>query len=360
MGANATPSQATFTQAVQPAPKRVVTSRCAESLFWLGRYSERAECGLHTAQHILSRPNETLQDWLSVLAVQNALVLPSVPSLAQSPRVFERSLLAALGDAQSSYSLGFNLLALKNAAFTVRERLSQEQWNLIAQTQQHFTQQSQALVNGNTNSNPNNPMQPVLSLLTHTNIALAAITGAQTDRMARDDGWRLLSIGRLIERLQFLAAALCAGFEQGALSFDAALQSQPRHKAGYQAMIALFDSSTTFRAQHPGREDMAALLESLVLDRDNPRSLAWVAKTLRGRLAKLAGDMPQDDNPLSRLVPDARHWQLADLIGCNAQGEPMALQALLAACTTAATQVAQAIGAQYFTHAQSLEISVGA
>jgi uncharacterized alpha-E superfamily protein len=39
---------------------------------------------------------------------------------------------------------------------------------------------------------------------------LAAITGLQTDRMTRDDGWRLLSIGRHIERLGFLASMPCA------------------------------------------------------------------------------------------------------------------------------------------------------
>jgi uncharacterized alpha-E superfamily protein len=42
---------------------------------------------------------------------------------------------------------------------------------------------------------------------------LAAITGAQTDRMTRDDGWRLLSIGRHIERLGFLASRTALGFE---------------------------------------------------------------------------------------------------------------------------------------------------
>ena len=36
--------------------------------------------------------------------------------------------------------------------------------------------------------------------LDHLAMQLAAVTGAQTDRMTRDDGWRLLSIGRHIER----------------------------------------------------------------------------------------------------------------------------------------------------------------
>jgi uncharacterized alpha-E superfamily protein len=43
----------------------------------------------------------------------------------------------------------------------------------------------------------------VQRLVADTSQMLAALTGAQTDRMSRDDGWRLLSIGRHIERLAF-------------------------------------------------------------------------------------------------------------------------------------------------------------
>ncbi len=378
LAATLAPAQAPA-QAAMPS-KRVVTSRAAENLFWLGRYTERTECTLHAAQHILNRidvtepthSGDTMRHWLGALAVQNSLVLPSVPSLAKSPRVFERSLLAALGAADNSYSIGFNLQALKSAAFTVRERLSQEQWDLIVQTELDFAQQCQRLMahGGNTAANEPGaagavtlaaPSAPdVLGLLSATTVTLAAITGAQTDRMARDDGWRLLSVGRLLERLQFLASALLAGLAHGSVSFATQGDSSGHHQIGYNAMISLFDSTTTFRAHHRSRTDMAALLDTLVLDLDNPRSIAWVAKTLRGRLAKLAGDGPQDQCPLAVLVPDATQWQLADLLACDAQGQPQALCALLSSCTAAATEVAQALGAQYFTHAHVSENSVGA
>jgi hypothetical protein len=51
---------------------------------------------------------------------------------------------------------------------------------------------------------------------------------------------------------------------------------------------------------------------------------------------------------------------VSDLLACDADDQPAALMALLASCITAATLVAQAVGAQYFTHSQSIEISVGA
>ncbi len=342
--------------------KRLVTSRSAENLFWLGRYSERTECALHTALHILSYlaatqetpPDPAMRKWLSTLALQNSLVIESVPSLTQSPRVFERSLLAALGDTESSCSVGFHLLALRNAAFNVRARLSQEQWELIVQSEQDFSQASKGLMSGSTN-----PTQDALGLLAATNIKLAAITGAQTDRMSRDDGWRLLSAGRLLERLQFLASALLAGLQQGTMAFTVGEESSS-HQAGYDAMLSLFGSTTTFRSHHGNRNDMAVLLETLLLDQDNPRSIAWVIKTLRGRLAKLSGDAPQDQCTLSLLLPDATQWQLENMMHCDSQDQPVALLALLTQCTNAVPQVAQAIGAQYFTHSHFRENSVWA
>ena len=125
-------------------------------------------------------------------------------------------------------------------------------------------------------------------------------------------------------------------------------------------MIALFGSTVTFRAQHHSRDDLAALLESLVLDTDNPRSLAWVAQTLRGRLAKLAGDEPQDACAMSILIPNPRHWRLEDIMTRDMGDEPGQLFSLLQACLNGAQQVARAISAQYFTHTHSTEQSLGA
>ena len=68
--------------------------------------------------------------------------------------------------------------------------------------------------------------------------------------MTRDDGWRLLSIGRNIERLGFYAAALSCAFETGTIN----------EEGGFEAVISLFDSTITFHAQYQQRRDVAALL----------------------------------------------------------------------------------------------------
>ena len=137
-----------------------------------------------------------------------------------------------------------------------------------------------------------------LRLLESASSALSAMTGAQTDRMTRDDAWRLLSIGRHIERLAFLSSALSAGFENGSV----------HEVSGFEAMVALFDSTITFHARYQQRRDVATLVDLLVQDGDNPRSLAWVTHTLRKRIAKLAGSAPGKLTALSYDLPDPDTW----------------------------------------------------
>ena len=130
---------------------RSVTSRAAENLFWLGRYTERTENTARLARLALESLNgedqssQPLLAWLSEMAVSSALVLPAVPPATQSRRVFERSLIAGLGDTVDAASVGHNLSALAKAASAVRERLSQEQWNVIVRAEQAFLRGCRAL-----------------------------------------------------------------------------------------------------------------------------------------------------------------------------------------------------------------------
>ncbi len=348
--------------------KRVVTSRAAENLFWLGRYTERAENAIRLAQLTLEclqgehQASPPLMQWLSQMAVAHGLVLPAVPGALAARRVFERSLIAGLGATNMSSSVGFNLRAIKGAAFSVRERLSPAQWRIITQAEQDFSQRcAEQAEQGDYSS------LEALRLLGTASAHLAAMTGAQTDRMTRDDGWRLLSIGRHIERLAFLAGALDTGLTSKAIHTE----------GGFDAMIALFDSTITFRARYQQSHDLVALLDLLVLDRDNPRSLGWVVQTLRGRLAKLGGSAPGELGGLALQVPDPNLWDLTKLCQptedwqiCALNANNVAstastgntastvnnisthanLTAVLQICRACAVQVSDDISATYFTH----------
>lgn len=325
--------------AAEVSPRaRTVTSRAAENLFWLGRYTERTENTARLARLALEALNgedqssQPLMAWLSEQAVDNALVLPAVPAATQARRVFERSLVAALAGNGQATSVGFNLGALRNAAAAVRERLSQEQWNLIVRAEQEFG----AGLSGGTEYSSVEALRVLEALSGHT----AAMTGQQTDRMTRDDGWRLLSSGRHLERLAFLAQALASAFETGAV----------HDEGGYEAVVALYDSTITFHAQYQQRHDIAALVDLLVLDRDNPRSLGWVAQTLRGRLAKLAGAPAGEMPEFAQVVPDPKQWTLEALCERDAEGRHANLLALLRLCIDAAYALSDDLTARYFAH----------
>ncbi len=346
--------QPALTPATLAQRKRLVTSRAAENLFWLGRYTERAENSVRLARLTLEalsgedQSSQPLLTWLGRMAFNNTLVLPGVPlptTVSQSRRVFERSLIASLGSSDQATSVGYNLRALRLAGAAVRERLSQEHWSLLQRAEEDFFESCGKHMVSADYSSPH-----ALASLKTASDHLAAITGLQTDRMTRDDGWRLLSIGRHIERLGFLSKALRIGFETGSV----------HQGGGFEAMVALFDSTITFHAQYQQSRDIAALLDLLVLDRDNPRSLAWVVHTLRGRLAKLAGSEPDQLSLLSHSVPDPAQWHLELLCEANEDQGFEALTQLLLDCVAAAYQVSEEIGATYFTHSCEAGQSLGA
>ncbi len=347
----------------------LVTSRAAENLYWMGRYAERSENAARLARLTLEclggedQSSTPLLEWLSQMAVDNTLVLPTVPSAVHARRIFERSLISSLGSSDGATSVGYCLRALRLAGANVRDRLSQEHWRMIIRAEDDLFRNCADIAEGGDYSAPE-----ALRVLKATSDHLAAITGAQTDRMTRDDGWRLLSVGRHLERLGFLSKALARAFETGSV----------HTVGGFEALVSLFDSTITFHAQYQQSRDVAALIALLVLNKDNPRSLAWVAQTLRGRLAKLGGGGQDQLTSLALRVPDPGAASLASLCetfepipppaheaGAGEYQDPapgyyFALNEMLIQCTGAAANVSEEISATYFTHSGQSNQRLGA
>jgi uncharacterized alpha-E superfamily protein len=322
-----------------------VTSRAAENLFWLGRYTERAENSARLARHVIessvmvqrgAMPPPMLP-LLDALARGHGLVGAQAPQAQDDPRSFERALLASLLPSSGVTSVGWNLRALQGCAQALRERLSPEAWRLIHETAAQFEQHLRAVLD---RPSPAAPVSDVLNVLARADTHLAAITGAQTDRMTRDDGWRLLSIGRQIERLSFHAEVLAECFEQ-----DLALTED-----GFALLLGVFDSTITYRAQFQARREAPPLLHLLVHDTENPRSLAWVARTLRDRFAKLARHDPGWATDIAADLPVPEAWPLAEL----AAPGPALVEHLRRAAAQAG-ELSSLISQRYFAHVLGAE-----
>jgi uncharacterized alpha-E superfamily protein len=315
-----------------------VTSRAAENLFWLGRYTERTENTLRLVRLSLDilasedQGGQRLLQWIDQLARTHGLIPAAAPLASQSPRVFERNLIHSLWDSQAATSVGYNLRALVRSASNVRERLSAEHWQMLQHTETEFFRALKK--NDAMHQERLLTSHAALNALNATSQRLAALTGFQTDRMSRDDGWRLLSIGRHIERLDFLADALTQALQTRLI----------KEQAGFDAVLRLFDSTISFHAQYQQSRTPAALLDMLVLDLDNPRSLSWVAHTLRSRLLRMEH------------LADAGTQQLAALVPISQQAKNMAsapsadVPALLAEYRQSARKVSEGLSSLFFTH----------
>ncbi|MDO8420292.1 MAG: circularly permuted type 2 ATP-grasp protein [Rubrivivax sp.] len=324
------------------ARRQPVSSRTGENLFWLGRYTERTENLVRLARATLlligadgDAPAPVLNA-LSALAVRSGLAPKGVPTLAQSQHLFERALLAGLGKTEPGkgiFSIAYNLVALERSSMALRERLSAEQWGLMRSMREGFALALEAEA-GELPS-----LAQVLPALDRLALQLAAMTGAQTDRMTRDHGWRLLTVGRLLERLIGLATGLGAFVQARALG----------SAAGVELLLELFDSVITFRARYQRHEDLLALADLLVLDSANPRAFAGVLRRLRTELSKLPGDDATRRSLLAMLPAEGAGLTLEALRGADDVAIAARLAALSARLADTATALAERIGQRYFT-----------
>jgi len=331
-----------LTAAALDSARRPVTSRAAENLFWMGRYAERAEFGVRLARALLALLGEhagaplPLLDTVARLAAAHGLVPAGVPMPSQRLSVFERTLVAGLFDESESRSVAFSVASLARAGEQVRERLSAEHARLIASTLEELRAAGRAAGADGVVTD-----DEAVEMLQHVELRLAAVTGAQADRMTRDEGWRLLAIGRQLERLVTQADSLQVMFEtQQALS-----------EAGFELLLQLADSVITYRARHQRWQHPVALVDLLVRDHGNPRALACVVCALRQELAQLPA--PHAEELLARLAPTSQWPSIETLTTAGADGHMHALLELVETLAAAGVGLSEAIGSRFFSHAET-------
>jgi uncharacterized alpha-E superfamily protein len=225
---------------------------------------------------------------------------------------------------------------LIHCANQIRDRLSVEHWQQLAQANDIFSpipEDDQCL-------NADDVQQRLQTLAT----AMAVVTAAQTDGMTRDDGWRLLMAGRQIERLHNLCLWLDAFFQTGAV----------RHHRGFQGLLDFFRSGVTYRARFQGQERLIPLLDLLVHDTENPRSLACVLGVVARELAALESSTGH----VFDLVIDVSG--IGTVLIRDADREPTLDDVLAVAERTRqlAAQLSDRISARFFTHTQDADRQV--
>ncbi|MCE5291709.1 MAG: circularly permuted type 2 ATP-grasp protein [Nocardiaceae bacterium] len=268
-------------------PESITSPRVLSDLFWIGRYSERAE---QTARMLLAvrdkltdyrdRPWLAGGDCLPVLL--DAINALSPSDAGMTPDETLRSMTI---DPARPGSLQQSIDCLQDACRAVRDQMSLDSWAFLATLDR--------AVNMSRNDD-----DEVTESEAHRAIvgALLALSGLASESMVHDAGWYLTDAGKRIERALQLTLLIT-----GTLTHAHAPSAE---RAIIDFVLAATESSVTYRRRNRGRAQASALAQLILLDETNPRSLAFQLEQLRVDLQKTPG--ATGSTPAERLAEDAR------------------------------------------------------
>ena len=269
-------------------------SRSADDLYWLGRHVERVEGKVRLARGLLIRltdqssPSEVPE----LPALLEALVGPSRvgPSTAgedagERLALIEREVSSILFDEGRSGSLAEAIQGLHRVAAKVRDRLSTDLWRIL-----NGLDLEEDLARGLGDLDPPDPADPpavrdhearrrlgvMRDILDGQVISLAAFGGLVSESMTRGQGWRFLDMGRRLERalrtIDLLRLLATSGGSEGSL---------------LEALLLVADSTMTYRRRYMNQLQAAPVLDLLLADEANPRSLAYQLSALAESIDQL-------------------------------------------------------------------------
>lgn len=233
-------------------------SRIAENLYWFGRFQERCDDEARLLREALDQSLREDDD--ETLAIRPILALAHAYGIIDDELPAEAELLAAASDESKPCSLPANLRTLERLAHTLRDRVSLDNMRTI-----------NSLLRSPVIGRRTPSLSAVLVWLNHTVTNLTTLSGFAIDGMTRDSGWRFLSIGRRIERLGFQCLATRIALESGADS-------------GLTWLLRLSDSIVTYHSRYMARPEWLPVLDLLLMDATNPRSVAFQTNGIRGYL----------------------------------------------------------------------------
>jgi uncharacterized circularly permuted ATP-grasp superfamily protein/uncharacterized alpha-E superfamily protein len=345
-----TPSFSLLRRASGPLPVSRATfdvpSRVADNLFWLGRYLERFETLARTIRAVLPRLYQESDPTVTAAITVCGQVLngsgwfidpAKIRSDGRQPN-FESETLALVTDETARYGLRANLREIRRVAPLLRDRLSTDAWRVLKQIEKQFTEEP-----------PPEPLRNswAQDLLDQAIISLSAFSGLATENMTRGHGWRFLDMGRRIERGIQTVRLVRRG-----LGFD------PRRIGDSELAVVLeiADGTLTYRSRYLNSMQSDLVLDLLLLDEGNPRSVAYQLARLRKHVDRLPESHPESGHPREArlalgLLTSVQLAEAAELMRCGEADRLNDLDEFTMRLDSDLGLLAQTLMRVYFTHA---------
>ena len=331
----------------------ILTSRTAENLFWVGRYAERAEAIIHLVRTIINLISESdrYDDEAEIECIQH--LLRSIGQLTMFQPLLpgpdgrfpmlkpEEQIQAVILGSQNPENLSSTLQAMINAAYGVRDHWSNDTWQVITGIESNRE---------SLHSVADFLSRSVVLILNRVITGLNAFTGLCMESMSREPGWMLLDSGRRIERaLMFI-------------SFIRLNLINRRNSSTYnmllEAVLIATENIITYRRRYRSYLDLETVMDLLLLDENNPRSVLYQLNSLRQHIRRL----PRGQNVYrlcehERLVLKA--WSGLRLIEperlvrfSESSGKYQGIDRLLASMKILLERASEALSNSYFSHTQ--------
>ncbi|MBB4313841.1 circularly permuted type 2 ATP-grasp protein [Roseospira marina] len=369
---------------------RDLPSRVADDLFWLGRYVERCDATTRMLRAMVGRLAEHGAGSVALDVVLRLMWPMGHPPFAPPPgseagdhAQTVRAILDANLQPYNPTGLASMVLNVHRIGVRVRDRLSVDNWRAI-----------DALIDTlalwrHTNSVPVAGAPPPSTAATLTLrpeeaaprlsavlMPLQVMAGLANENMTRGLGWRFLDTGRRIER----ALHILETFE------NVARTSGETRDAALDMALELGDSQMTYRARYLDAPQTVPVLDVMIADESNPRSLAYQFARLGLHMDSLAPDQAfglrtHEQRLAVRLLGITRTVDLdrMDLMepadGRRPPGDsatnrslhdtaamppPEDLPALLRLLRSLLTALSESLARQYFAHAVEMRHGSGA
>ena len=249
----------------------LLPSRAADNLFWVGRYVERAEATLRLVRAIINRVAEADDAAAPVIASLGGLLaawdaIP--PGSNAAPATFTAR--AVLTRADLEGSLPRLAGAARSTASVIRDRFSPDAWRAINDLANLI---AAPLAAGQTESAI---AESAIAERAEAGLRIiAALSGLAQENMTQLAGWRFLELGRRIERALLTCRLTRALAQAGTLDGE------------LDVLLELADSLITYRQRYVMIAAPAPVVDLVVLDPNNPRSVMYQLDRIEAHLRAL-------------------------------------------------------------------------
>ena len=319
-------------------------SRVADDVYWTGRHIQRADFAARLLRTLTDRIGSAeTDDTCSVVPIilrtmadqgqiEPGFVLDGMRD--QLPAI-EETLPAAVFDANQPNSLSSILESSYTTAARIRDRLSTDAWRVMSRIRETFRRPA----------DQNFDTTDLLNLSSELIVNLASFGGLIAESMTRTQAFHFMDLGIRVERAAQTAVLVANAF-----------QSEPISNEALDALLRICDSRMTYRYRYLSTLASVPVLDLLLTDETNPRSIVYQLNSIGEHFKKLPRNeasalTTNEERILMSMLYQTKMFDVTALGGDLTTEDRDKLLVLCQVIDDLMPQLSQAITNKYLVHA---------